>query len=184
MNIRCFLALTIPRQAQAELAGMQKFLQNHEAKARWVKPDNIHLTLRFLGDRPAKKVEQIAAALPSFCPGFQPFKTTIEALNGFPNSKNPKVIWAGLSTGSEETLKIYQAVNDGLAHLGIPKEREEFIPHLTLARCKTPQESRLTASAIKKTGITPVHTEIISLVFYKSTLSSTGSIYEVIQSLP
>ncbi len=183
-NIRCFLALTIPNEAQAELASIQKSLQDNGAKARWVKADNIHITLRFLGNRPLKKIEQIAKDLPLFCPNFRSFKITLHALDGFPDLNNPKVIWAGISDGSDPILKIYHAVNEGLARLGIPKEREEFVPHLTIARCKTSEESFSTATAIKKSCISPVQAEINSIVFYQSTLSSRGPAYEVIQAFP
>lgn len=183
-NIRCFLALTIPNEAQAELASIQKSLQDNGAKARWVKADNIHITLRFLGNRPLKKIEQISKDLPLFCPDFRSFKIKLHSLAGFPDLNNPKVIWAGISDGSDPILKIYHMVNEGLARLGIPKEREEFVPHLTIARCKTSEESFSTAAAIKKTGFTPVQTEITSLTFYQSALSSDGPAYEVIQALP
>jgi len=183
-NIRCFLALTIPKEAQAELASIQKSLQTHGAKARWVKADNIHITLRFLGNRPVKKIEQITKDLPLFCPNFRPFKITIHTLDGFPDLSNPKVIWTGISNGSDSILKIYDRINEGLARLGIPKEHEKFIPHLTLARCKTSEESLLTAAAIKKFRISPVDTEIKAITFYKSALSSHGPTYETIQTFP
>ncbi|HSA31609.1 MAG TPA: RNA 2',3'-cyclic phosphodiesterase [Candidatus Omnitrophota bacterium] len=180
-SIRCFLALTIPKEAQNGLAGIQKSLEDNGAKARWVKPENIHITLRFLGDRSFKKVRAIAESLASFCPDTQSFKITSDRLDGFPDINNPKVVWAGISEGERSILALYHAVNEALARLGIPKEREAFIPHLTIARCKTIQESCSTSQAAKRFRFSPIQTMAASIAFYKSTLTSDGAMYELIQ---
>jgi 2'-5' RNA ligase len=180
-TVRCFLALTIPRQAQAGFKQLQSSLKELGAKARWVKPENIHITLRFLGDRPVKKIQIIAENLASFCPDAQSFKITSDHLDGFPDINNPKIIWAAVSEGERSILAVYHTTNEALARLGIPKEREDFIPHLTIARCKTAQESVSTSQSVKKSRFSPVQTMASSIAFYKSTLTSDGASYELIR---
>ena len=207
-KIRCFIGLTIPSDIQTKLADIQNQLKENGAKARWIKHHNIHITLRFLGDRDAKRVKQIAQALPEIFAGISNFKIKIDSLDAFPNIKKMRTLWAGISDGKNETVKLFEMLNDGLAKLGIPKDREDFTPHFTLARCKTYEESRATARAlssidpstssgsirpaylrspnsvnmglIEKAPTFSIEAFPESITFYQSTLHSEGSIYEPI----
>lgn len=182
-TIRCFIALTIPKKIQECLAAIQGELKNRGAEARWVKLENIHITLRFLGDCDPKHIQKIAAQLSTILSHFQCFKLTIDTIQAFPNIAHPKIIWAGISNGCDEIVQLSDTLNQGLAELGIPKDRELFIPHFTLARCKTNNESRSCAKSIKKAPIFSIEAEPQSITLYQSTLSSAGSIYSSITSV-
>ncbi len=179
-TIRCFIALNLDHKTQTALADLQRTLKKNGALARWVKPENIHLTLRFLGDRDPKRVKEIAQALPGFFSNMAGFPLTINFLQAFPNEKKPRVLWAGISKGNDEAIGIFEQVNNGLAKLGIPKDQEEFVPHLTLARCKTPEESRSVSEVIKKAPKFSIEAQATKITFYQSQLSSAGSIYSPI----
>ncbi|HSV43189.1 MAG TPA: RNA 2',3'-cyclic phosphodiesterase [Candidatus Bathyarchaeia archaeon] len=177
-TIRCFISLNLDHKTQTALADLQRTLKKNGALARWVKPENIHLTLRFLGYRDPKRVKEIAQALPGFFSNMAGFPLTINFLQAFPNEKKPRVLWAGISKSNDEAIGIFEQVNNGLAKLGIPKDQEEFVPHLTLARCKTPEESRSVSEAIKKAPKFSIEAQATQITFYQSTLSSDGPIYQ------
>jgi 2'-5' RNA ligase len=179
-TIRCFIALTIPIDIQKRLSDIQAELKHRGAEAHWVKQDNIHITLRFLGDLDLKRVDQITKSWPKIFTQTPNFKINIDTINAFPNIDHPKVLWAGISDGSKETIQLFDMLNDGLAQLGIPKDRELFIPHFTLARCKTNDETRSCAKAIKKAPMFSIEARPQSITFYQSILSPSGSIYRPI----
>lgn len=175
--IRCFIALTIAHDTQLQIADIQNALKKNGARARWVKPGNIHITLRFLGNRSLKKVKAIAAAMPTMVTQSPKINFHIDTIGAFPDDNHPRVIWAGASQKSDSITKYFKTVNNGLAKLGIPKERSEFIPHLTIARCKTPDEMRTTAMAIQKAPVKLIEAKITHITFYQSTLDAAGAIY-------
>lgn len=182
-TIRCFIALTIPVDIQKRLADIQSILKQNDAQARWVKTENIHITLRFLGDRDPQQIREIIKALSQIFIQKPNLRIKIDSLNAFPDVQHPKILWAGISEGADETVRIYDAINDSLEKLGIPKDQECALPHLTLARCKTEQERRTCADAIKKAPTFSVEAHPQSVTFYQSTLSSQGSIYVPITSI-
>ncbi|MEW5895101.1 MAG: RNA 2',3'-cyclic phosphodiesterase [Candidatus Omnitrophota bacterium] len=183
MTIRCFIALTISKDTQKELGLIQENLKRTGAKARWVKPENIHITLRFLGDQDLKRVKQITEAFPLMFDQPSGFGLIINSVSVFPNKQKPRIVWASISEGEAETKSLFEHMNNGLAKLGLPKDREEFIPHLTLARCKTSDESRSIIHALEKIQTVFIETRPTAIVFCKSTLSAHGSIYEEMASV-
>ena len=180
-HVRCFLALTVSKKAQDQLGTIQQELKDNGAKARWVRPRNIHITLRFLGNCDPGQVKKIAAALPQIVGDTPPFKIQISELRAFPSLERPNVIWAGMDDGAQETVEIFHCLDTGLAKIGIPENQDDFVPHFTLGRCKTPKESRAAAAAIKKAPMFSIEAFAESVTFFQSTLHAEGSIYEPIQ---
>jgi len=183
-HIRCFFALTVSEKIQNDLAVIQNQLKTDGAQARWIKPHNIHLTLRFLGERSEKRVRETAGHLSEWFHGTSGFPITIDRLECFPNNIRPRVIGAGISNGTKEAAAVFEHLNAGLAKIGIPKDREDFVPHLTLGRCKTSEESRSTAEAIQKAPMFSIEASAESVSFFQSTLHSDGSIYTPIARIP
>ena len=181
--IRCFIALDISRNIEAKLASVQNRLKQAGAQARWVPAHNLHITLRFLGSRRPKRVKQTAAALSGMFTQNPEFKITINSLAAFPDLNHPRVIWTGISEGTPAILQLFNQLNDGLAALGIPKDHDPFIPHITLARCRNAAEMTSTAESIKKVLIKPIRTSISCLTFYQSTLGAQGVSYNPITSI-
>lgn len=181
--IRCFIALTLANDTQAKLTGIQKQLKECGAKARWVKTENIHITLRFLGNRSSKRVKQIIKAFPMMLEQIPKFNITLDTLDAFPNIDEPNVLWINISKGSKNIVALHDQVNNSLAKIGIPKDREKFMPHLTIARCKTPGEIQATAQAVKKAPTFSIEASPPFITFYQSTLCSKGSIHESLASI-
>ncbi|MCH7736571.1 MAG: RNA 2',3'-cyclic phosphodiesterase [Chloroflexi bacterium] len=136
-QVRSFIAIPVPSVGIEALAEVVKrFDSEIGGYVRWVRPEGIHLTLKFMGDIPASTVNRVLAALPPVAAGFSPFEVSISGLGVFPNPRRPRVLWAGLD-GELETLSALQrAVDDAVSELGLPKEQRPFSPHLTLGRVR------------------------------------------------
>jgi 2'-5' RNA ligase len=101
---------------------------------RWVRVDDLHLTLRFLGATPDERQAEIAAALAAAAAGIAPFRVVLSGGGAFPNAYAPRVMWIGIAEGSEHLAGLVGRLNGELAPLGWPAETRPFTPHLTLAR--------------------------------------------------
>ncbi len=134
-GIRCFVAVELPDRIQTDLQGIQTALQPLVHKASWVKPGNVHLTLKFLGDIRPESTDAIQAALEQGTEKHSPFSMDIGGIGAFPNLKRPRVLWIGIKQGSATVARLADAVNRALMPLGFSTDTR-FHPHLTLARLK------------------------------------------------
>lgn len=135
---RLFVALELPPEIVRELKRLQAELQRAvpEGVASWVRPESIHLTLKFLGDVPLKQLEALKAALDAAVRGQRRFLLHLGGLGCFPNTAHPRVLWVGVE-GDLKPLAVLQAsVEKHIAPLGYPPEERGFSPHLTLARAR------------------------------------------------
>jgi len=101
---------------------------------RWVRVDDLHLTLRFLGATPDERQAEIASALATAAAGVAPFRIVLSGGGAFPNASAPRVLWIGIAEGTDHLAGLVGRLNGGLAPLGWPAETRPFTPHLTLAR--------------------------------------------------
>jgi 2'-5' RNA ligase len=102
---------------------------------RWVDPGAIHLTLKFLGETPARRSGEIRAELDDLVRSFRPFPLAAEGLGCFPNTDRPRVVWAGIR-GDSSLGELHKRLEEALGRIGFPAERRAFSPHLTLGRVK------------------------------------------------
>ena len=136
---RLFVALDLPAGAKAALAAAERQLQGLlPAGVRWVNPEGIHLTLKFLGATEAGRVDALLAALrAAAAAGDQlPFPLHLDGLGVFPNRREPRVIWAGVGGDLDSLDKAQRRVEQAMARLGFPEESRAFRPHLTLGRVR------------------------------------------------
>jgi len=114
---------------------------------KWVSANGIHLTLKFLGEIPVSRVEEVKRALTTACLGTPPMRLEIDALGGFPDTAQPRVVWAGLSGDIEVLSRLATRVDLALAELGYARENRPFVAHLTIARVR-PEASRQAKSEL------------------------------------
>ncbi|MDA0263009.1 MAG: RNA 2',3'-cyclic phosphodiesterase [Chloroflexi bacterium] len=136
-KVRSFIAIPAPGEWTLALEETVKRLDAKIGKdVRWVRPEGIHLTLKFMGDIQAETVERVLAVLPEVTARFSPFTLFTAGMGVFPNPRRPRVLWAGVG-GDLETLSVLQAaVDEAVGRLGLPKEQRAFSPHLTLGRVR------------------------------------------------
>ena len=145
-----------------------------------VEPHNLHITLRFIGEMPPSRVEEIKRGVMAKL-NFRRFQIKLQGLGAFPNPGSPRVIWIGVSEGAEELGRLRKIIDSELRSLGIAPDRHEFKPHLTLARVK----GRRRIEALSKMIIEYSDYEFGSLIvdsirLKRSTLTRQGPIYETL----
>lgn len=176
--IRTFIAIDIDDDnVLAKLAEIRDYLTGTKVDLKPVATENIHLTLRFIGEIPLTKVQEICDRLISDLK-FKKFTMKIEGLGVFPDIERPRVIWAGVSKGVEELTRLHDAIERLLRQLGIPPSREKFVPHITLARVRTPRNIHLLTETIKHIANTEFGEVVVDKVKVKrSILTRSGPIY-------
>ncbi len=179
--MRLFVALEIPSAVRENLAVFLDSLRGISKEPRWVRPGNIHVTLKFLGEVEEAKVGAIRNALKEMrCE--QAITLNFRGLGFFPNEKHPRVFWAGIEASAN--LKILAADIDGaMDKLGIPREKRPFSPHLTLARFERPALPEALCKAIAanmERDFGSLRTNEFHLI--QSKLNPTGAQYTTLAS--
>jgi RNA 2',3'-cyclic 3'-phosphodiesterase len=129
--MRLFTAIDLPSDVLIRLERLTAALRP-EAFINWSPLDNLHLTIKFIGQWPESRVEELDRALTSLVPR-KPFQAEVKDLGWFPDGRSPRILWAGVQ-GGDQLLNLARETEERLAALGIPKEERIFSPHLTLAR--------------------------------------------------
>ena len=134
---RLFIAIELSADAHRWLEKARSVLEpvTPSGSMRWVNPDGIHLTLKFLGEIPVSRIDGIRSAMDQSVAGRTPFSLTFEGLGCFPNTVRPRVVWAGVR-GEPLLADLQRRLEDNLEAAGFKKEQRSFSPHLTLGRVK------------------------------------------------
>ncbi len=186
--MRLFVALQIPDSIRKEYAKLIDDFRRFDAKAslkkpKWVRPENLHVTLKFIGHTDPAKLDSIRGALAKVRSP-QEVHLHFRNIGFFPNAKRPRVIWGGMES-SENLAPLARAVDQQIASLGFPAEEREFTPHLTLARLDPPGIAQELRAAIEKHAVHDfgeLQTSEFHLI--ESELKPTGAEYTTLQSFP
>ncbi len=181
--IRTFVAVEIPAAVQNAIASLQNELRNFPVRVSWVRPTNIHLTLKFLGDIQEKQVDSISEALVRVGEGTTPFALSVETLGFFPNSRRPRVLWVGISNPDGELRRLAKSVETAVVPFGFKKEKRGFNPHLTFGRVRDPRNIEQIVERMKALEFAPQKVFVEEMIFMKSTLHPRGSIYEPLRRI-
>ncbi len=135
-SIRSFLAFDMENETvKKRLASVQKLLAQTGADLKLVEPQNIHITIRFLGDVTPNTVEKIFEEMKKI--QFTPFNVQINSLGAFPDLRYPRVVWAGITEGADQLKNVFNQLEPRLRSLGFAPDSKGFSPHLTIARVRT-----------------------------------------------
>ena len=200
--MRVFIAIELGKEIKEALSKIQDELKTVQGDVKWVEPQNIHLTLKFLGEIEENKIPKISQTLKAISCQVRPFMITLSELGAFPSHKYPRVIWIGIAEGKTELSKLVELIEDSLVKLKFPKEKRGFSAHFTLGRVKSARRclpagkagfgfpysqshksEKNRESLCHKLNIIQVpelKQEIKSIVLFKSTLTSKGPFYEKI----
>lgn len=185
--MRTFIAIDLPAEIKSALGRTQAKLKESGADVKWVKPENIHLTLKFLGERDEKKVQAIASLLEDALKDKKSIQASISSFGGFPKIESPRVIWAGIEKGDIEIKQIAAVLEEAIAKAGIPKEDRAFSSHITIGRTRSSlNKDRLIQGLTKcAEGLKNKNLEfnITKITLFKSTLTPAGPIYEAIKEI-
>jgi 2'-5' RNA ligase len=177
-TIRTFIAIELPEKIIDSISRIQERLQPYGLKVRWVRPQNIHLTLKFLGNIQKVQTEKIKQAIIESAHGFAPISIAAKGIGAFPSIKRPRVIWVGLAGQINQLQKLQKTLDEKLAANGFPKEKRKFKGHLTLGRVKNKIDPKRLLEAVKEFAgfeSEPFVTNPVAL--FKSELKPTGAVY-------
>lgn len=181
-EIRSFIAIELPEEVRGGLARLRNELKRNEHKfVKWVNPDGLHLTLKFLGNIPSKRVTEIINVIEEVTQGVSAFHLEISGLGAFPSLRQARVFWVGIGGEVDKLSKLQQNIDSALAVLGFTKEERPFVPHLTLARLRpgaSPLERRSFGELVDPTIFEDIyHIEVEAVSLMRSQLTPAGAVY-------
>jgi len=175
--IRTFICIEIPESIKAKIDQLQDSLRKTVAPISWTKPANVHLTLKFLGAVPASRIERVGEAVERAARDLKPFQVDIAGTGCFPSIRNPRVLWVGFASVSDELKQLYNNIEDQLERQGFPREKRKFSPHLTIGRVRAPHKPNTIGEELVAHGFEPESFEAAEVIVMRSDLKPTGSIY-------
>lgn len=177
-TIRSFVAIELPDAVISLLDKVQHDLSSLRLRVRWVRPKNIHLTLKFLGNINSGDIAKIGSAMTDAAKDCGPFKLTVGGIGVFPGLKRPRVIWIGFGGDMKVLLGLQHNLEDRLAAVGFPKENRSFKAHLTLGRIKgavNPATIRQIVQEYSDLGDLEFTSDRI--ILFRSDLKPSGAVY-------
>lgn len=177
-TIRTFIALELTSEVQESLGWIQDELRKADADVKWVNPQGIHLTLKFLGDVSRQLLEEIKKVIEELAKKHQGFELNISRVGAFPKIEYPRVIWVGMEAGSEQAVKLAEDLEQRLIHFGFAKEKRPFKAHLTLGRVRSPRNRNQLKTLLQSVSVSQTTMLSEKITLFKSTLTPKGAIYE------
>ena len=179
--IRCFIAIALPQEIKIGLEQYIRSLRKISPDIRWVRAENIHITLKFLGEIEQDLLDKVEFSLKSISEVFQPFYIYLKGSGSFPNEKRPRIIWVGIEALQNNLLlKIYNWIENRLETLGIKKEQRKYTPHLTIGRIKFPQNMNKLFQYMKQYPFQGEQFGVKEILLMQSLLKPSGVEYKVI----
>ncbi len=182
-KMRTFVAVELIADLKKKIEELQNPLKRISTDVSWVKPGNVHATLKFLGEVPVEKIEKVFEGTKTALEGMKVFKLSLKDLGCFPNMKRPRVVWIGVDKGKQELSLLQKKIEDEMGKIGFPKEDREFSPHLTIGRVKSPKNIDKLTELIKNTSFQTEEIEIKEVVVMKSELYPAGAIYTPLKKI-
>jgi 2'-5' RNA ligase len=177
-TIRTFLAIELPEKITYTISKVQEEIKSYGLKIRWVRPENIHLTLKFLGDIKTADTEKVARAVSESVTGHPPISLAVKGIGVFPGIKKPRVLWLGISKQVDLLTALQKTLDDKLEAMGFPKEKRPFRGHLTLGRIKSIIDPKTLHDVLKEfTMFESEHFFADRIILYKSDLKPKGAVY-------
>lgn len=177
--MRAFIAIELSPEIKDSLAQIESHLKYSGADVKWVEKDNIHLTLKFLGEITEEKAEKIKSILDEIAKFTKSFEISMKDIGAFPKIEFPRVIWVGLDKGAAEAGILAEKIDDALSKIGFEKESRPFAAHLTIGRVKSPKNKQALKEKVQSwtPNSGPRTQRISSVILFQSTLTPKGPIY-------
>ena len=177
-TLRTFVALVLPTESIDRLTGLQEGLKSHGLKLSWVRPQNLHLTMKFLGAVQGPALPGVTAAVQKAAGQYPPLNLVLQGMGVFPGIKRPRVLWTGLGGDSQQLRSLFADLETGLERLGFSRDKRSFRAHITLARIRKSVGPNRMLQANEDVGrFTPLPFVARRMVIFKSDLRPRGAVY-------
>ena len=147
MNIRCFIAIDLTLEVKKELQALIDTLKKNNGDVKWVTPEKLHLTLKFLGSTQKDMLPRISECLATLTSSYRPFSMKVSGTGVFPGRRSPRVIWVG-TEDSEVLADMKRDIEKAMASFGYEEENKQFTPHLTIGRVRSQRGMISTMNAL------------------------------------
>ena len=174
--MRAFVAVFPPLELRKQALVSARRLPSDD-RVRWSRPENVHLTLKFLGNVQEEALNGLRAALGEVCAGHAPFDAVLEGVGAFPSERRARILWAGVNVGSARLRSLAADIDTALVPLGFEREKRTYVPHLTLGRVRGRPASFDPPAGVEDLGFRVRHVELM-----ESTLTTKGAIYRTVET--
>lgn len=181
--MRLFIAVDVTEEVRTAVAGQAARLREANCDVGWVKPENFHLTLKFLGETPDGRLDDIKASLDLIAASRAAFELELCSMGCFPERGAPRVVWVGAGAGRDALAVVVRDVEGGMENLGFPREQRDFAAHLTIGRVRSPRGVERLRHRVEEEADTGFGRCVVDEIrLYKSTLASSGSVYDLMHA--
>jgi len=181
-TIRTFIAVELSADVCRRAADLVARLAQTDVKAKWVDSDNMHLTLKFLGDVPKDQIRTLCSKVADAVIGIPAFSIDCRGAGAFPRISRPRTIWLGVGQGTEDLVRLQAAIDKAVAKIGFPRDGRKYKPHLTLGRVRGggPGISALGELVEQNSDFVAGECSIGQVILFASELTPQGPIYTVL----
>ena len=189
-TLRTFIAIDLSAELRGRLGDLQDRLRGDLGGrcVRWVQPQGIHLTLKFLGDTSEKQVADVERALARAAASVAPFAISVGGVGCFPNTRRPRVVWVAVRDKGQMLARLHAAVERHVAPLGWPTDDRGFSPHLTLGRVAkgvSPTVEAAVGLMVESSVVEQIGVQRVTAVnLIASELRPAGAVYTTLVSVP
>ncbi len=182
--MRCFIALELNDAIKDQLQAAQDLFKNIGGRVGWTTRNQMHLTIKFLGETAEELIPEIVDQLQHVADAVHPFEFVVEKLGAFPPRGQPRILWAGIRS-CEPLHQLQKLIEEKISPLGFPPEKRDFAPHLTLGRVREPVDTRRCRDLLAQSTNFLAGTQSVNrIVLFSSTLKPSGAEYTPLAEIP
>jgi len=182
--IRTFISIPVPKEVWSKKNMLYSTLEDSPSNINWVKNEQLHLTIKFLGETTESLFDKIKSEIADAASKSGPFELRIDKTGCFPKKERPRILWLGIDGNITSLHSLFLNVEKKMEVLGFPKSEEDYFPHITLARLKYPQKHTPDISTFLKSSYDPIDFTVDRVQFLSSELLPSGTIYTLLGSYP
>ncbi|HEV3203129.1 MAG TPA: RNA 2',3'-cyclic phosphodiesterase [Gemmataceae bacterium] len=184
-RIRTFIGVEIGKTIRERAVALQEILARASTEVKWVEPENLHVTLLFLGEVEDREVARVCKIVADCAQNERAFPMTVATVGCFPNPHRPRIVWIGIGEGAQALCRIHDAMELPLLELGYRREERRYTPHITLGRVKSDRPPDQFSSALaKKAGWQGGDITVTEILIMSSELTPQGPKYTILGRAP
>lgn len=180
-RLRTFIAVGLDKGIREHLAALQRSLARGAGDVKWVEPENLHVTLLFLGEVDDRQIPQVCARVTEVAAKLRPFTMSVETVGCFPNPHRPRILWAGVGRGADRLTELHDGLEVSFQDVGYRREERRYQPHITLGRAKADRRpAQLGSTLAQQTGWQGGEMQVCEVDVMSSELTPKGPAYTVL----